>query len=130
MTGNQNLKIIGSALSFAGGIVAFFASISYFFEGNFMPHFDYNRIGSQTGEPLTIMGVFVFIIAIIALVSALLSINREPSRILFINLIILGALLLASLPFVGMIFNVFASFTAGLLILAGGILGDIGSGIE
>lgn len=121
---NKTLKMLSSILAFSGGMIAFFASLSYFFEGELLSHLDYNKLNSEAGETITITGIIIFFIALTTLILSILG-RHYSSKKLFLVLIILGALLLALLPFIGTISNVAATFLAGLLILSGGILGDL-----
>src|SRR5690349_1593865 len=107
----NHLHRIGTMCTLIGSVLAFFASITYFLHGNLMPHLDYNRVNSQPIETLTVLGVFVFAIALIGLVLSLFSFGKHAqSQIFYINFIVLGALLLALIPFENTVYNVLGSF--------------------
>src|SRR5688500_4835348 len=106
MVTTKLLKILGIIFALIGGIMALFASLSYFFEGKLLSHMDYNKFGTQAGETITIAGIFIFLIAIITLVLTLFGFKQLYSKKLFISLIVLGAVLLTMASFVGTIYTV------------------------
>jgi hypothetical protein len=126
----MKIKILGIIFALVGGILGLVSSISYFFADKFMYNLDYNRSNLHGGETITIVGVFIFLISVATLVLALFAFKHHYSKKLFIILISLGAILLALLSFSGVVFTLSSSFIAALLILAGGIIGDIGVSLD
>ncbi|WP_216093584.1 hypothetical protein, partial [Rickettsiella grylli] len=71
---------------------------------------------------------FIFLISFASVFLALLAFKPSyvHSKFLFIIVIILGVILLALLSFTAVISSAVSPFIAALLIIAGGITGDIG----
>lgn len=111
----MKFKIIGTILALSGGIVALFSAIGFFFPGRLMEHFDYNRIVLGPEQAMTVLGIVLFIIALIVLILALFAFKHHYSKALFMTVIVLGIILFF-----------FGCTLSGLLTLVGGILGMIG----
>lgn len=123
----MNIKTIAKIIIILGGLLGLVGSLSYFFAEKFI--YDYNiTIEHSEAE---VLGVFIFLISAACLLLAILSFKHpyHNSKLLFIVVIILGVILLGLLSFTTVIFSL-VTFSAALLLLIGGIIGDIGVAIE
>ncbi|EDP46251.1 hypothetical protein [Rickettsiella grylli] len=120
----MNLKTIAKIIILIGGLLGLIGSLSYFFAEKFI--YDYNQSIPQSEE--LFIGAFIFLISFASVFLALLAFKPSyvHSKFLFIMVIILGVILLALLSFTAVISSAVSPFTAALLIIAGGITGDIG----
>ena len=92
--------------------------------------YDYSQSIPRSEELL--IGAFIFLISLASLLLALLAFEHSyaNSKLLFIVVIILGVILVSLLSFTAVISSLISPFTAALLILTGGIIGDIGVAID
>jgi CHASE2 domain-containing sensor protein len=124
----MNIKTIAKIIIVLGAILGLMGSLSYFFAEKFI--YDYNQSIPQSEE--MVIGAFIFLISLASLLLALLAFKHSyaNSKFLFIIVIILGVSLFTLLSFTAVISSLISPFTAALLILAGGIIGDIGVAID
>lgn len=122
----MTIKTIASIIIVLGALLGLLGSLNYFFIENFM--YDYNQ--SLPHSEGLIIGAFIFLISLASLILAILAFkDAYATKLLFIAVIILGVILFSLLSFTGVIASLISPFTAALLMLAGGIIGDIGVAI-
>lgn len=124
----MNIKTIAKIIIILGALLGLVGSLSYFFAENFI--YDYNQSIPHSEE--LIIGALIFLISIASLLLAILAFKHSyaNSKLLFIVVIILGVILFSLLSFTAVISSFISPFTAALLILVGGIIGDIGVAID
>lgn len=124
----MTIKTIAKIIIMLGAVLGLVGSLSYFFAEKFI--YDYNQSIPQSEE--LIIGALIFLISAASLLLVIVSFEHAyaNSKLLFIVIIILGAILLSLLSFTAVIFSFISPFTAALLILSGGIIGDIGVALE
>ncbi len=124
----MTIKTIAKIIIMLGAVLGLVGSLSYFFAEKFI--YDYNQSIPQSEE--LIIGALIFLISAASLLLVIVSFEHAyaNSKLLFIVIIILGAILLSLLSFTAVIFSLISPFTAALLILSGGIIGDIGVALE
>lgn len=124
----MTIKTIAKIIIVLGALLGLVGSLSYFFAEKFI--YDYNQ-NIPHSEAL-IIGALIFLISLASLLLAILAFKHSfaNSKLLFIVVIILGIILFSLLSFTAVVSSVISPFTAALLIIAGGIIGDIGVAIE
>lgn len=124
----MNIKMIAKIIIILGSLLGLVGSLSYFFAEKFI--YDYNLSIEHSKEE--IIGAFIFLISAACLLLAIVGFKDSyaSSKLLFIAVIILGVMLFSLLSFTAVISSLISPFTAALLILIGGIIGDIGVAIE
>lgn len=124
----MNIKTIAKIIIILGSLLGLVGSLSYFFAEKFI--YDYNLNIEHSKEE--IIGAFIFLISVACLLLAIVGFKHSyaSSKLLFIVVIILGVMLFSLLSFTAVISSLISPFSAALLILIGGIIGDIAVAIE
>lgn len=120
----MNIKTIAKIIIVLGALLGLLGSLSYFFSDKFM--YSYNQSIPHSEE--LIIGAFIFLISLASLLLAILAFGHSSyanSKLLFIIVIILGVILFSLLSFTVVIDSLTPPFIAALLILTGGVIGDI-----